>query len=71
MQGVVEAVHHLTELMVQHICVLVDGQLEALLSRCPFLVVLGNLVLVLVEDLETETLLGLIVVVLAVLQLQA
>lgn len=68
-QSVVEAVHQLTEFVVQQIGVLIDRQFEAHLALGESLVVLGNLVLVLIEDLEAETLLGFILIVLAVLQL--
>jgi len=68
-QSVVEAVHQGTEFVVQHIGVLVDRQFEAHLSLGKSLVVLGNLVLVLIEDLKAEAFLGFIKVVLAVLQL--
>lgn len=69
-QRIVEAVHLLSEFVVQHVRVLVDSQLEADLTGGIALVVLGNLVLVLIEDLHAETLLSLILIVLVVFQLQ-
>lgn len=70
MQSIVEAVHLLSEFVVQHVRVLVDSQFEADLAGGIALVVLGNLVLVLIEDLHAETLLSLILIVLVVFQLQ-
>lgn len=69
-QRIVEAVHLLSEFVVQHVRVLIDSQLEADLTGGIALVVLGNLVLVLIEDLHAETLLSLILIVLVVFQLQ-
>lgn len=70
MQSIVEAVHLLSEFVVQHVRVLIDSQLEADLAGGIALVVFGNLVLVLIEDLHAETLLSLILIVLVVFQLQ-
>lgn len=69
-QRVVETVHLLLELMVQHIRILVDSHLVADLAGGITLIVLGNLVLVLIVDLHAETLLSLILIVLMVFQLQ-
>lgn len=69
-QRIVEAVHLLSEFVVQHVRVLIDSQLEADLTGGIALVVFGNLVLVLIEDLHAETLLSLILIVLVVFQLQ-
>lgn len=68
-QRVVETVHLLLELMVQHIRILVNGHLVADLAGGITLIVLGNLVLVLIVDLHAETLLSLILIVLMVFQL--
>lgn len=70
-QRIVEAVHLLLEFVVQHVRVLVDSHLVADLAGGIALVVLGNLVLVLIEDLHAETLFSLILIVLVVLQLQS
>lgn len=68
--GLIEAVHGVHELVVQHVGVLVGAQLVGHQALLVALVVLGDAVLVLRVDLHAELVLDLTVVLLTVLQLQ-
>lgn len=70
LSSLVEAVHGVYELVVQHVGVLVGLELVGDQPLLEALVVLGDAVLVLRVDLHAELVLHLAVVLLAVLQLQ-